>query len=311
MGLFWGKDQYDGYNIYSMKKYVDKKRIIFTVSICVIATITLLLIAYYSINTIRTANKAKEFQMQLNDFMQKQEEKNRQLAEEKERIRQEKIPKLTETAKNNIKNIYQSEKKRAFLTFDDGPSSNTKQILDLLKETNIKATFFVLGSMVEKMPETTKRIYEEGHFIANHGYSHEYTNVYATPENVLNEYNQCNETIKKAIGEPDYNSHVFRFPGGLAGGKYAEIKAQANQILEQNNIIHVDWNALSGDSEKSQPSPEFLMQRIQETTEGKNSVVILMHDAQAKKVTADTLPQIIDFLRGQGYEFESFYDIMK
>lgn len=311
MKLFPKREKYKGYSLYSMKKYVDKKRIIFTVSICVIATITLFLIAYYSINTIITANKAKEFQMQLNDFIQKQEEKNRQLAEEKERIRQERLPKLTETARNNIKNIYHSEKKRAFLTFDDGPSSNTKQILDLLKEKNIKATFFVLGSMVEKMSETTKRIYEEGHFIANHGYSHEYTNVYATPENVLNEYNQCNEAVKKAIGEPEYNSHVFRFPGGLAGGKYAEIKAQANQILEQNDIIHVDWNALSGDSEQSQPSPEFLMQRLQETTDGKNSVVILMHDAQAKKVTADTLPQIIEYLKGQGYEFQSFYDIMK
>ena len=64
------------------------------------------------------------------------------------------------------------------------------QILDILNEKGIKATFFVLGSNVEKKPEVVKRMYEEGHFIANHGYSHVYENIYQSPQAVLDEYNQ-------------------------------------------------------------------------------------------------------------------------
>ena len=231
--------------------------------------------------------------------------------EELERKRQEKLPKLTETGIENMNHIYSSDTKRVFLTFDDGPSSNTNQILDILNERGIKATFFVLGSNVEKKPEVVKRMYDEGHFIANHGYSHVYETIYQSPQAVLDEYNKCNQLVRDAIGEQEYNSHLFRFPGGLVGGKYADIKNQANDLLLQNNIVHVDWNALNGDSETTSPTIEYEMQRIQETVGDKQSVVILMHDAQAKKVTVEALPSIVDYLQGQGYEFKSFYEIIK
>ena len=231
--------------------------------------------------------------------------------EELERKRQEKLPKLTEVGIENMNHIYSSDTKRVFLTFDDGPSNNTNQILDILNERGIKATFFVLGSNVEKNPEMVKRMYDEGHFIANHGYSHVYETIYQSPQAVLDEYNKCNQVVRDAIGEQEYNSHLFRFPGGLAGGKYADIKNQANDLLLQNNIVHVDWNALNGDSETTSPTIEYEMQRIQETVGDKQSVVILMHDAQAKKVTVEALPSIIDYLKGQGYEFKNFYEIIK
>ena len=231
--------------------------------------------------------------------------------EELERKRQEKLPKLTESGIENINHIYSSDTKRAFLTFDDGPSSNTNQILDILSERGIKATFFVLGSNVEKNPELVKRMYDEGHFIANHGYSHVYKTIYQSPQAVLDEYNKCNQVVRDAIGEQEYNSHLFRFPGGLVGGKYADVKNQANDLLLQNDIVHVDWNALNGDSETISPTIEYEIQRIQETVGNKQSVVILMHDAQAKKVTVEALPTIIDYLKEQGYEFKNFYEIIK
>ena len=231
--------------------------------------------------------------------------------EELEKKRQEKLPKLTETGIENMNHIYSSDTKRAFLTFDDGPSSNTPQILDILNEKGIKATFFVLGSNVEKNPDMVKRMYDEGHFIANHGYSHVYEAIYQSPQAVLDEYNKCNQVVRDAIGEQEYNSHLFRFPGGLVGGKYADIKNQANDLLLQNNIVHVDWNALNGDSETTSPTIAYEIQRIQETVGKKQSVVILMHDAQAKKVTVEALPGIIDYLQGQGYEFKNFYEIIK
>lgn len=307
MGIFQNKDQYEGYNIYSMKKYVDKKRITFIVIAVIAVIITLSMSIYYLVDTTIKVKKIKEFERQIIEYKQQQQEE----AKQKEIEKQAKIPKLTEQGKENIKNIYHTDKKVAYLTFDDGPSNNTHQILDILKQNNIKATFFVLGSQVEIFPETTNRIYNEGHYIANHGYSHKYSEIYQSPEQVLNEFNQCNQIVAKTINVPEYNSHLFRFPGGSVGGKYAELKKQAITLLEQNDILHIDWNSLTGDSEKVNPTEEYLMDNLQKTTEGKNSLVILMHDAQAKKITAETLPKVIEYLQQQGYSFESFYDIIK
>lgn len=121
------------------------------------------------------------------------------LEEEK---RNKKLPLLSEEAKVRIENIYvpQGEEKYAYLTFDDGPSGNvTPQILDILKREEIKATFFLLGSRVELYPELVKREYEEGHYIANHGYSHVYTNIYSSPNAVLDEYNRAEDRIKSVL----------------------------------------------------------------------------------------------------------------
>ena len=208
MGIFRNKDQYEGYNIYSMKKYVDKKRITFIVIAIVAIIITLSMSIYYLVDTTLRVKKSKEFEKQIIEYNQQQQEE----AKQKEIEKQAKIPKLTEQGKENIKNIYHTDKKVAYLTFDDGPSNNTHQILDILKQNNIKATFFVLGSQVEIFPETTNRIYNEGHYIANHGYSHKYSEIYQSPEQVLNEFNQCNQIVAKTINVPEYNSHLFRFP---------------------------------------------------------------------------------------------------
>ncbi len=210
-----------------------------------------------------------------------------------------------------MEHIYHSETKRVFLTFDDGPSPVTPAILDTLKQEKVKATFFVLGTRVNAMPEMVKRAYQEGHYIANHGYSHTYSAIYSSPQAVLDEFNQCNDAVKNAIGVPEYNSHLFRFPGGLPGGKYVDIKNQAKELLAQNDILHIDWNALTGDAETTEPTVEFEMARMQETVENKNSVVLLMHDAETKKATADALSQIINWFRENGYEFKNFYEIIQ
>ena len=311
MGIFQNKEQYEGYNIYSMKKYVDKKRMVFTITAIIAVIVTLSLTIYYLADTTIRVKKSREYAKPISEFEQQRQETENKKKEEEEAERQAKIPKLTEQGKENLKNIYHSEEKVAYLTFDDGPSNNTHEILDILKKYNIKATFFVLGSQVEVFPETTNRIYNEGHYIANHGYSHKYSNIYQSPEQVLNEFNQCNQIVASTINVPEYNSHLFRFPGGSVGGKYAELKSQAIALLDQNNILHIDWNSLTGDSEKTNPTEEYLMNNLQKTTEGKNSLVVLMHDAQAKHITVETLPKVIEYLIQQGYTFKNFYEIIK
>lgn len=219
-------------------------------------------------------------------------------------------PIYTDEGKALMNNIYRSEEKVAYLTFDDGPSKTvTPLILDLLKQENIKATFFVLGARAELNPEILKREYREGHFIGNHGYSHIYGNIYATPEAVLEEYNKARETVKNILGT-DYEGHLFRFPGGSTGGKYKQIKQDAKEILDANNIAYIDWNALSSDAAGAK-TKEAIIENTKQTVGSKNSVVILMHDAGDKILTYEALPEVISYLREQGYSFKNFYSIIK
>lgn len=222
-----------------------------------------------------------------------------------------KIPKFSEEAKVRLENIYLpvGEEKVVYLTFDDGPSSSiTPQILDILRNENIKATFFVLGSRVELYPEILKQEYEDGHYIANHGYSHVYTNIYSSPNAVLDEYNNTEARIKAVIGE-EYSSNLFRFPGGSEGGKYAKIKNSAKTLLNQNNIAYINWNCLTNDS-VGKPTYQSLVSELKKTSNGKQNIVVLMHDTGAKQLTVDSLTEIIHYLKEQGYVFKNFYDIM-
>lgn len=305
-------DEYERLDIYKIKtdQKLNKKKVIILI-LCILILICLIITINHTITIIKGYKTYKQYEIQLQSLKYQEEKEQQKKKEEEEKARQAKMPKLTEIGRTNIDNIYKSDNKRVFLTFDDGPSGVTTQILDTLKQENVKATFFVLGSNVKALPNVVKRIYDEGHYIANHGYSHVYSTIYASPQAVLEEFNQCNDAVKEAIQVPEYNSHLFRFPGGLVGGKYAVIKNEANELLKQNEIMHVDWNALTGDAETNNLSIDFELQRLRETTEGKNSLIILMHDAQAKKTTADALPNIIAYLKEQGYKFESFYNIIK
>ncbi len=218
---------------------------------------------------------------------------------------------ITDEIKNRMNNLYSSEEKRVFLTFDDGPSKKvTIPILDLLKQENIKATFFTLGSRIEFYPEIVEREYKEGHYVANHGYSHNYSSIYSSTNAVLDEYNKTEQLIKNAIGDQNYSSHLFRFPGGSKGGRYRDIKNETINVLNENNILYVDWNALNGDSE-GKKTREEMMQYLKETIGNKQTVVILMHDAGDKTLTYEMLPEVIAYLREQGYSFKNFYDVIK
>lgn len=240
---------------------------------------------------------------------QKQKELAKQ-AEIQERINKTSNP-LTEEQQNNILYIYRSTgNKRVFLTFDDGPSKSvTPLILDVLKEQNVKATFFTLGNNVKYYPELVKRAFDEGHYIANHGYSHKYSEVYSSPEATLAEYNWTEQAIKDALGNQNYHSNLFRFPGGSNGGYYNDAKQNSKALLKENGIVHLDWNCLTRDSEGVQ-TKESLLQNAIDTASEKDSIVILMHDSSDKILTYEVLPELIQYFRDRGYEFQNIYDLL-
>lgn len=209
-----------------------------------------------------------------------------------------------------IKDIYFSEEKQVYLTFDDGPSKDiTPQILDILKEYNIKATFFVLGARVDLYPDTLKREFNEGHYIANHGYSHEYSKIYQNRDTVFDEYNRCEDSIRNALGL-DYHSFLFRFPGGSRGGRYESVKAEARQLLEEYGFAYTNWNCLTGDAAGNK-TKDACIQEMLESKGNQNSIILLMHDANDKSQTVEALPEIIQYYKNEGYTFKNFYEIFK
>lgn len=293
------------------RKYRNIRNII--IAICI-----LVLVIIFGL-VIKELNKKSKYQKvytsyenqikQLQGGQQEGEEHKTQ--EQKEAEKKTKLPQLTQEGKSNLENIYHSDTKRVFLTFDDGPSETvTPVVLDTLKKENIKATFFLLGSRVELNPELVKREYNEGHYLASHGYSHVYSQIYASPQSVIDEYNRSVTAIRNAIGEQQYNPHLFRFPGGYWGGKYAEVKKQAKQLLDENDILHIDWNALTSDAAGAKTTEQFIAE-LEKTVPKHNSVVVLMHDAGNKQATANALPTIIKYFRDKGFEFENFYSIIK
>lgn len=211
----------------------------------------------------------------------------------------------------NVNDIYNvKDEKRVFLSFDDGPSEAvTPYILDKLKEHNIKATFFVLGSRVKLNPKLVKKAYDEGHYIANHSYTHKYNKIYASSNEVLKEYTETEKEIQKALGDANYSSNLFRFPGGSVGGEYEKIKKQAIKELIKKDIAYLDWNALTNDSNGAN-TKEKIMENLKETVGNKNNVVVLMHDAPDKILTYETLEEVITYLKSKGYTFKNMYDLM-
>ncbi len=218
---------------------------------------------------------------------------------------------LSEEQYNNIIHIYKnSEQKTVYLTFDDGPSKNiTPLILDLLDKENIKATFFLLGTNVESNPEIVKREYSGGHYIANHGYSHKYSEIYANTDTILNDYLLCEQAIKNALNNQNFSTNVYRFPGGSSGGKYNDIKLAGKEVLKQNNIAYLDWNALTYDAEGT-PTHESILENLRKTVGNKETVVLLMHDSSSKILTYETLSEVISFFKENGYTFKTLYDTL-
>lgn len=290
------------YDLIIRNRKLNKMKVLLVVLI-VILIILIILTSVRMVKMYEVSKTINEYNIWLDKF---NEEKAK-----KEEAEANRFNLLTENELTQISNIYKSQDgKRVFLTFDDGPSTSvTPYILDLLKQENIKATFFVLGVKAEANPDVLKREYEEGHFIGNHGYSHKYKEIYSSSQAVLDEYNKANQIIRDAIGNQNYNSLVFRFPGGSSGGPYHDLKQQAKELLKQNGIASLDWNALTNDAAGAS-SKEKIMQTFYDTVEGKNSVVLLMHDAADKILTYECLPEMIKYFRDNGYTFQNLYDVI-
>lgn len=209
-----------------------------------------------------------------------------------------------------LNDITKSDEKKAYLTFDDGPTTKaTGKILDVLKEEDVKATFFVVGKHVKENPDLVKREYDEGHYIANHGYNHNNKLLYKDMESFKNEVVSTDLEISKAIGVENYCSHIFRFPNGFMSHIYINQKKDALKVLESINYVYVDWNCLNRDSERKYSNSQ-LINNLKKTAKNKGNLIILMHDTADVNKTYNVLKDSISYLKTQGYEFRNFYDFV-
>jgi peptidoglycan/xylan/chitin deacetylase (PgdA/CDA1 family) len=199
--------------------------------------------------------------------------------------------------------------KVVFLTFDDGTSTTvTPEILKILKEEKVHATFFLTGQNIErggdKAKELIKQEFEDGHAIANHSYTHDYGVLY--PNRTLNldafnaDFKKTDDILKEVLG-PYFSTEVIRCPGGHMSWKGME---PLDKYLDENSMASIDWNALSGDAEGKKKNPQELYEYAVKTAEGKEMVVVLMHDTYGKENTAKALPQIIKYFKDNGYQFK-------
>ncbi|MCI8345405.1 MAG: polysaccharide deacetylase [Clostridia bacterium] len=209
----------------------------------------------------------------------------------------------------NVSNLIKGKEKIAYLTFDDGPSLVTSKILDILNKENVKASFFVIGKSVEAHPEIVKRAYDEGHYIANHTYSHNNSILYKSSESFLNEIKKTDIAIGKAIGVDGYSSSIFRFPNGFMSPQYKAKKKEMAKLLSQMNYAYIDWNCLNNDSIKKYTSSQ-LLNNLKKSSKNKNTLVILMHDTKDVSNSSLALEDSIEYLKSEGYSFRNFYSIV-
>lgn len=180
---------------------------------------------------------------------------------------------------------------KVYLTFDDGPSIYTQEILDILDKYDVKATFFVLGKEKDSMRELVKKIAEAGHTLGMHSYNHDYASVYASVESFAEDLAKIQNYIYDAAG---VWSTVYRFPGG-SSNKISKISMDTfAKYLDGQGIVFFDWNSSSGDGGPVLLPVETLVENCMKGIQKRDTTVILMHDAAGKRTTVDALPTLIE-----------------
>lgn len=194
----------------------------------------------------------------------------------------------------------------AYLTFDDGPSGLTPQILDILRRENIRATFFVSGAGLEKHGELVRRLAAEGHGLGNHTYSHDYVRLYRNEDAFMEDVRKLDRALLELTG---MTTELIRFPGG-SNTRLGKVKGGAWMMprlvkrVQQEGFQYFDWNVSSTDAAQAVQPKEEIVGAVLSAAAKKESIIVLMHDAGGKITTAEALPEVIRGLREMGFRFD-------
>jgi peptidoglycan/xylan/chitin deacetylase (PgdA/CDA1 family) len=219
--------------------------------------------------------------------------------EKKEKEKDKLDEKLLAMKKQPIINDY----KTAYLTFDDGPSWLTPEILDILKKHNAHATFFVVNA-VDNYKDVLNRMVNEGHTIGLHSATHKYDYIYSSEQAYFDDLNRIKDSVKRLTG---YNSTLIRFPGGSSNtvsAKYNKgIMSRLTKEVQVRGFYYHDWNVDSGDAAGA--NADRMISNIERVPSDKKYVNVLMHDAGSKRQTVLALDRIITYYEQNGYHLEA------
>ncbi len=181
--------------------------------------------------------------------------------------------------------------RKVYLTFDDGPSGNTGEILDILAEYDVKATFFVVGKEEERYQPLYKRIVEEGHTLAMHSYSHKYNEIYQSKESFVEDLTKLQEFLYDTTG---VWCRYCRFPGGSSNTVSKVDMHELIAYLEEQDMSYYDWNVSSGDASSAYISADAIVRNSTAKLQNFKEAIILLHDASDKDTTVEALPRLIE-----------------
>lgn len=194
------------------------------------------------------------------------------------------------------------DRKIAYLTFDDGPSENTYQVLDILEKYDIKGTFFIVGSAIKKKNEASlERMVHEGHTIGIHTYSHKCNEIYCSVERFLDDFNTVYQQIYDITGE---RVNIYRFPWGSNNSFSKNIKDALMDEMERRGFTCYDWNVDTNDS-VGRPSAYSILRNIRKDIKRQDHPIILMHDSSINDLSVQILPDVIKLLQELGYTFDT------
>lgn len=204
----------------------------------------------------------------------------------------------------------QAEDKVVYLTFDDGPSKITESVLDTLQAEGVPATFFVMAAENnEKYLPILERTAAEGHLIALHTCSHEYKDIYQSPEAYWDDLAALREKLLPYV-PAEQEIKWIRFPGGSSntvshryGG--TDIMKQLVSEAGERGFTYIDWNVSAEDAVGGRPSANTIYNNIVHGVGDKNVCIVLMHDTNATKNTAAALPDVIRWFKNAGYRFDT------
>lgn len=219
-------------------------------------------------------------------------------AQEKE-VKTTKAPKKASTAEPTIKPTDDTTTKKVYLTFDDGPGSQTGKILDILKKNHVKATFFVTGKEDASSKKIYQRIVKEGHTLAMHSYSHIQDVIYDSKEAFEKDLKQINRCLYEATG---VHTKFYRFPGGSSTQNTSLSIQNFIDVLKKNHYLYLDWNVISPDINNANATKEQVVTGVMQGVDAYDTAVVLMYDVADKPMTVKALPSIIKQIKAKNYE---------
>jgi len=192
--------------------------------------------------------------------------------------------------------VQEAPKKYVYLTFDDGPKEDTPELLKLLEELDVPATFFFVGAKVHHFPEMARLVYEKGYTIGCHSYYHSYNRL-RDREYLRKDYNKF-LAIMREIVDPAFDTKLYRFPGGSTSYPARTRRFVANEL----GLAWFDWNAMTNDTAANKTSEDLYRYAVRGAAD-EEVVILLAHEGIYR--TREMLPKLVQYFRDRNFEFRT------